>query len=565
MSSKAPAAVAFFLAFTVLIIVAAPITSVSHAASSSTRSGYIIKNIETFNAYGQFSVNETLLESTNASSGLSSFTLGFPSAYQGHMADMSLHAESANSSIQVSASPGTSTNGTYSVTFSLSPALQAGVNSSVSIGFYVLNTFAPVSNSNYTVPILFSPAVSIPVDQLQSHVIFPYLTTNVANPTPMQRGGFSETVNGTTQTWDYEGSNVSNTVRSADVLVYSDPSSSGAIDFTSIQRQISIDSSGQVMVKDTLDIKNLGENTIYTLNYSPLTNSSSLTAVPSAQPPLSNEQSIPFSGGQLSLNSTEQAIQPDSAVSLIYQYPLAQQYWNSSNGVYTISIPTSAPVSAIVDSYRITLSTVSGVVVSTSQLPLTGFNTTTLGTSAKIAYRIGIASAFGDAIPIAAILFIAVFVGAVLFRPRPEAKEDTSSIFDSLIKAVEDKVSSTNEVLGELKSKGSSISRNDLVVARSRIDDFRVRTSQRIGSVRAQLAGSTVSVQTDMNDVMASDREFDRVVRDILNNYDQFVTRKMKEETFQRLQQSNDRRLQGVANSLLDKVHDLTEEYESES
>jgi hypothetical protein len=38
----------------------------------------------------------------------------------------------------------------------------------------------------------------------------------------------------------------------------------------------------------------------------------------------------------------------------------------------------------------------------------------------------------------------------------------------------------------------------------------------------------------------------------------------MKEETFSRLQQSNERRLQSVMNSLLDQIHDLREEYESE-
>ena len=64
---------------------------------------------------------------------------------------------------------------------------------------------------------------------------------------------------------------------------------------------------------------------------------------------------------------------------------------------------------------------------------------------------------------------------------------------------------------------------------------------------------------------MSSDREFDRVVRDILNNYDQLVSKRMKEDTFERIQQSNGRRLQSVTNSLLDKVHDLREEFESES
>jgi len=162
------------------------------------------------------------------------------------------------------------------------------------------------------------------------------------------------------------------------------------------------------------------------------------------------------------------------------------------------------------------------------------------------------------------LLFIAVFVGAVVFRPKHESREDSTTTFDSLTKAFEDKVSNTNEVLSELKAKSTSASRNEIIVARSRLDDIRIKTNSRIGSLRAQLANASVTVQSDLNEVLASDREFDRVVKDILNNYDQLLSRKMKEETFSRLQQSNERRLQNVMNSLLDQIHDLREEYESE-
>jgi len=125
-------------------------------------------------------------------------------------------------------------------------------------------------------------------------------------------------------------------------------------------------------------------------------------------------------------------------------------------------------------------------------------------------------------------------------------------------------VSGTNELLSDLKVKGSNITRNELTVSRSRIDDFRIKANSKIASLRAQLSSSTVAIQTGFNDVLATDRDFDRVVRDILNNYDQFISRKLKEETFQRLQQSNERRLQNITNTLLDRIHDLREEYETE-
>jgi len=542
-----------------------PNTLTSHAVSTVT-SGYWVKNIVTFNTFGQFKVNETLYQTTNSTTGLSSVRLVFPSAFGGHIVGMSLHGRSNNGSVQVSESTSILNNKTVSITLSVSPGLQPGANSSITLGFYVLNTFQSIADGNYTAPILFAPGVSIPLDKIVTSIVLPYLTTHIVDPTPMQKAGFSHTVgtNATLETWDYSGANVSNAVRSGQVEIFSTPDSSGALDFTSAIRQLSVAANGQVIVTDTLNIHNLGENTIYSLSYSPLTNSSSLTAVPTSQPPLSNLASIPISGDVLNLNSTGQAIQPDSAASLVYQYPLGQQYWNYSNGNYIVTIPASTPIQAIFDQYQIASSTVPGIVVSGNQLSLKGFNTTEIQGSPNLTFRVGIASAFGSALPIAGLLFIAVFVGAVVFRPKHESREDSTTTFDSLTKAFEDKVSNTNEVLSELKAKSTSASRNEIIVARSRLDDIRIKTNSRIGSLRAQLANASVTVQSDLNEVLASDREFDRVVKDILNNYDQLLSRKMKEETFSRLQQSNERRLQNVMNSLLDQIHDLREEYESE-
>ena len=181
-------------------------SSTSHAAS--TTSGYWIKNIVTFNTFGQFEVNETLYQTTNSTTGLSSVTLVFPSAFAGHIVAMSLHGNTNNNTVQVTSSTGVSNNNTVSMTLSVSPNLQPGSNSSISLGFYVLNTFQSIADGNYTAPILFSPGVSIPLDKIVTSIVLPYLTTHIVDPTPMQEAGFSHTVgtNATLETWDYSGS-----------------------------------------------------------------------------------------------------------------------------------------------------------------------------------------------------------------------------------------------------------------------------------------------------------------------------------------------------------------------
>jgi hypothetical protein len=561
---KTPFLLAFLAAF--IVLGSLPLILSSNAASSTPVHGDWVNSVQTFNTYGQFSVNETLVQTTNSTGSLSSFSLGFPSAFQGHITDISLHGTTGNSNVQVGETTST-VNNTVSMTVSISPALPAGTKSLVSVGFYVLNTFQSVADGNYSAPVLFTPGVNIPLDYVQSSIVLPYLTTHIVDPTPMQNAGFSHTVgtNATLETWNYTGTNFSSSVRSGDVLVYSNPDSSGAMDFTQLTRQLSVTANGQVLVTDTLNFKNLGENTIYSLTYSPLTNASSLTALPNTEPPISNLASIPISGNVLDLNATGQMIQPDSSVSLVYQYPLGQQYWNYSGGIYYVSIPTTAPIDAIVDVYRIMSSSVPGVVVSGNQISLTGYNTTVIQGSADLSYRLGIASAFGSALPIAGILFIAVFVGAIVFQPKQESGEDSGSTFDALTKAIEDKVSGTNEILSELKSKGNAVARNDLIVSRSRIDDFRIKTNSKVGTLRAQLTSTTTGITAGFNEVLSLDREFDRVVKDMLNNYDQLISKRMKEETFERLQHGNERRLQNITNSVLDRINDLREEYESES
>jgi hypothetical protein len=347
--------------------------------------------------------------------------------------------------------------------------------------------------------------------------------------------------------------------------VSSNSQTSGALDFEFAGRQLAVNSNGQVIVTDTLHIDNLGDNTIYSLSYQPLTNASTLTEVPNSQPPLSNLQPITINAGELDLNSSGQAIAPNSSASLVYQYPLGQQYWNNSNGNYVVRIPATSPINAITDTIQISTSGVPGIVLSGGQISRTANNNTQIpGGPIQFSYQVGIASAFGAALPLAGLIFIAVFLGAIVFRPRLKSKEDSGTTFDALTKAIEDKVSSTNEILSELKARGAGVTRNELSVARQRADDLRVRTNSKIASLRAQLSASTVAILTGFNEVLGTDRDFDRVVRDILNNYDQFISRKLKEETFQRLQQSNERRLQNITNALLDRIHDLREEYETE-
>ena len=556
------------LLFSCALVVVTPLHSINAATGSQAPgSGFSINHYVQFNTYGQFSVNETLNENSNSTTGVSTVTFGIPSAFAGHIVDLSAYAMNGGNRQQASVSQASGVNNTILLTVNLEPSLPAAVSASVHLGFYVLNSFTPINGSNYDVPFMLYPSVgNLSIDKLTSAIYLPYLTTHVAIASPLQKAGFSQTVNGSAELWTLTSHNSSfNQPGYALVNVYSDPSTSGAFDFALVQRQLSVDATGSVVVKDYLTVKNLGMNTVTSLQYTPLSNSTTVTVLPSSEPPLSNVATTTLSGGALNLDSINKAIEGNSSETIILQYPLENRYWNYTNGAYNVEVPAAAPVNAIVDKYQVYSTVSSGIILNSGSAPsVSATYASRLPTNYTLIYRLGVGSAFASAIPIAALASIAVFLAVLIFRPRAEAEEDVSSTFDALVKTVEDKVSGTNDILSELRAKRSSATRHDLQSARARIDELRSKTGNRMGVLRSQITGVTVSIQAGLNQLAVNDRDFDRSVRDVLNSYDQFISRKIKEDTFSRLLQSNDRRMQTAANSYIDSAHDLREEYESE-
>ena len=267
--------------------------------------------MQSYDSYGQFSVNETL-HGANNSTALSSVTFGFPASYQAHLVALSSYAEIGSNKIQTTASTSVSNN-ILLITVTFGQSL-GGTNSTVGLGFWVLDALTAVNSSGYyTGPLLYSPSININLTSMYSEVNLPYLTTYAADTTFMQKEGYAQTIssNSELQTWNFTTTTPNSTLLAFTTSIYSNPTTSGALDFTSIIRQISVDASGQITVEDTLNVRNLGLNTISALTYTPLTNLANLTAVPSKEPPLSNVGLVKMSGGQVQLNTTNQEIQPD--------------------------------------------------------------------------------------------------------------------------------------------------------------------------------------------------------------------------------------------------------------
>jgi hypothetical protein len=573
-----------FMLLSTLIISMAPYFIHVNAVLASG-GGTVLVNSENFNDYGQFGINDTLIVGRNSTQSISSVTFGFPSVYNGH-----IFAESATLNngppLNSSSITGSVANNVLQITVAISSSLSSSNPGNVSLRFYVVGVYTSQNTTSqscttcyYLAPMVLYPSVNINSSSLSlnSNITFPdpSITKPSSNSTSaLDKLGFSSQTTGSffrlynSTTLNSQTSGYASNPHWANVSIGSSSTNAGVVDFQSIDRSISVGSSGNLIVKDSFLIANRGPNTLSSLDFSVLTGngSSTVTILPSGQPLLSNAQTTTATSGVLDvLSASGNTIEPNATTFIVIQYNLGQQYWSQSGGTYTAKIPLSVPVNAIVDNFQISYNVPSGFVTLQSPHNVDLTNTHGQSGTATLSYRAGIGSSYVFVLPVAAFLFLAVFVAALVFKPRGEkVAEEVETTLSTLVKAVEDKVSGTNDILSELESKGTSVSRIDLSTARTRIEDLRSKSSGRFGTIRTELGTAGSASAAALNQVATDDREFDRAVKDLLNTYDQFISRRMKQDSFSRSQQNNERRLQRITNSLLDGLQNLRREYEQE-
>jgi hypothetical protein len=567
--------------------IAGVVPILAHSNASSAPKGISLVNSEGFNDYGQFGVNDTVVVGTNTNQSLSSVTFGFPSTYNGHVFAQSATLDKTTS-IPATGIQTVLSGGTLLITITLPSGntLSSKSPGNVSLMFYVIGVYHPENSTSqscttcyYQVPMLLYPSISLNGSSisLNSNITFPdsSVTQPSSNSTAhLGKLGFAtQTIGSLVRLYNYTtvkstNSSYVNTPHWTNASVGSTAGDAGIVDFQNIKRSISVGSSGNLIVTDSFQVANFGPNTLNSLDFSVLTGpgTSTVTILPSGQPLLSNAQTATATSGILDiLSASGLQIEPNATVLVIVQYPLGQQYWSLSGGTYKASIPLSVPINAVVDKFIVTFDIPSGFVA--LQTPPTvdlAYTRGALGNS-TLSYRAGVGSAYLFVLPVASIVFLGVFVAALIFKPRGLKKgEEIETTLSSLIKSVEDKVSGTNDILTELKSKGSAVTKVDLATSRTRIEDLRSKSSGRFASIRTELGLTSSASATVLNQVATDDREFDRAVKDLLNSYDQFIAKRMKQESFARAQQNNDRRIQRITNSLLDGLQNLRREYEQE-
>ncbi len=429
------------------------------------------------------------------------------------------------------------------------------------------NVVSTASNGTLQVQVLIHPSANMTFLNLHEVVEMPEVTAFASSPT-----GLTASTVGNKTTYSAVVDNV--TLTAATTQLKSIKQASGQ-DFHPLvvyqaKRTISVGSNMEPEVTDQITFGNMGTTSLSWLFVSPLVpDGTKVTIIPPPVPHLLNPATFQLDNYGIDLANTKAvaaAVNPGENFTIEYSYPLPQQYYTASGGVVSIDIPSAPPIQAFIDSYVVQLSLPTGYrVVSAPPAASTDLAPDLwVAGSVKMSYSLNAGWGLSSGIPAASAVFVLLLIGLFAVRTstseEEEAEEESSTESASaMIKAFEDKTALINSIWPEVAAADvSDLNKAYFDEIRGRLDTFRSRALQRLNEVRQK--STTQKFFELLNQMHTTEREVDRASKDKLNLYEQYYTRRMRKEVFERLLPQYSKRLEKALNELSDELHQVQRE-----
>ena len=532
-----------------LVAAALPSLPVAHAQGTpqvTVSSQYLL------NRYGYAVVNETVKIKNNGSS-----SMQVPDMQLG-LGNLSSLVTSFGVTTGYSVSSSTGAQGQVYTVSGGGTTLAAGGNGSFSFKA-ILNDVSKTVNNTLYFSALERPYLGFSTVSEKVVINMPGSTDLTTAPS-----GFKQSVVGANTTY-YQ---VLNGSASQPALTQSlEIQTSSIMDFHpvsvhSASRQIVFSSGGTPLVRDSFTLQNLGINAINTLTVAPLESANGqITVLPSTVPPILSPTNVLLSSGGIDLtnNAIGVPVDPGANITITYQYPLAKQYFTTSGGVVTATVPLTPPIAAFVESYSLGLSLPTGVKsVQGGPKTMTGVEPFQTGT-ATLSYSLSLGWALDSGVPAASAFFVLLLIGLFAMRtrmaPAEEEEEETATGRSTdMIKAFEEKTSLINSMFEEIpKADVSTLGKTYFDELRGRLDTFRGRALQRLNEMKQK--STTQKFFELLGQIHETEREVDRAAKDMLNLYEQFYTKRMRQEVFDRLLPNYKKRLEKALDKLSDELN----------
>lgn len=555
----------------ILIGCVALLLLVSMAAPAAAQTGgapvVTLTHIYQITEFGFGFLNDTFTFHDNGTSAVQipSFQLGIPDVVASHAVSFVIP--------QSGFSFTTSNNGTVT-TISVAPSsasLAAGATAKASIEAYldnVLNITAG-SSAKFGAEVLLSPSTNIEVNTLNLVVETPESAVLV----PALAPPWVSSPSSSPPSYSVTKSNVTAAISTKwEDLNATDEAFFLPVQVSNVQTTIIPNASGYPQIEQLVTLRNLASYEISSLPLSLLSSSiESVTVVPSTNPPTIDPTVVSLTGGTLSLSVTDAPpffapVQPGDNFTFAILYPAPSSLVKTSGNTVTVSIPYTLPIQGIVGSYVVSTQLPPGMhSVGSGQTKVANATSIDRGTI-DLSYSVSPGWAAGGAIPLATLLFAAAFVVMALRSPKGEKKEEgeeeetkVTEALPDLIKGLEEKIGLFEQFLSRVAGKSQgSVSRADFSKVRNEIDSLKSRSTNRLNELR-QTSGAKRFVDL-MTQIQEAEREEDRSAKDLLNLYDQYHSRRMREETFRRLLPNYKKRWDAATNHLSDLLNQAQRE-----
>lgn len=540
----------------VIIILATPL----FPAYSQTNSSPNISVLHQYrvNGYGFAMLNETVIYSNNSTNPVQLHTLqiGLPDSIVSRATGF---VNETNNQFSIA-----SHRSNESTVFTISPSqptLQSGSTVSVHLKAYLKDLVS--HNVTLTGPqtlmlVMTSPSLSIPVNSLKTLIQLPSSIALKPAPADFSSGNvnsvpfyertqkdFRPTV-ATTQTFQVQAG---------------DPNSFQPIEVLSVARTLTPSSDGLPFVSDQITVKNLGDVQINRLKLTLLPGDvTSATVLPSYHPPLMNPTELTIANGLLDLTKApfKENIPAGDNFTFTLTYSLPAQFARVSGNKVTVNLPYSLPLSGVVDHYTIAFSPSGNVIAGVSRPVVLKDASPLLTGNITFEYSLGLGWAAQQAIPIGSLIFAMVFISLFVRRIRPvqteEGVEVVGGSLTDMIKSFEEKIALLGQAVGEMTSKGlGRMTKKDFDDIRGKLDGARARGLQRLIETKTK-AGSKRLLEIT-SQIGEAEREENRSSKDLVNLYEQYYTKRMRQETFEKLLPNYRRRLDEATNRLSDVLN----------
>ena len=542
------------VAILLLVSLAVPVGAQTSSVPTVTLThDYII------NEFGFGILNDTFTFRNNGTSTaqIPTFQLGIPDTVASHAVSYALLPETGYTETRTN-----NGNVTMVTVTPSSPTLAAGTTSSVSLETYLTNVLNITAGSTtpFGALLLLSPSVSMKVNTLNLIVEVP--TGGTLSPAPPT---FIPALSSTPPTYSLTTTNVTPVISTVwSKLTDSDQAFFLPVQVTGVVRTIIPGTNSYPLVQDKITLRNLASYSISNLPLTLLSSSiSTVTIEPFSTPPTINPTVVTLTSGNLAMSNApfSAPIQAGDNFTFAMEYSVPSSMVKTSGSTVTVALPYILPIQAVVDSYTVTTQLPSGMhPVGSAETVKDNATPINQGT-VNVSYSVSTGWAADQALPAASLLFAATFVVLALRRPervkKEEVEEEEETVTDmlpDLIKGLEDKISLFGQFQTQVTGKTQgAVTRAEFSKIRNEIDALKTRAINRLNEIR-QTAGSKRFLDL-LGQIQDAEREEDRSAKDLLNLYDQYHSRRMREDTFRRLMPNYKKRWEAATDHLSDLIN----------